>query len=539
MLFSFSVPAFAAKIDPESSRSQIPVIRVLGDGEPMYDAEGNRLFHIRSSLNEGFDSGEDEDDNNELMESVINVLMPFLIDGLLNDEWDAYYENLEKEISELTGDAKLDKNGNPVEGTGISQNRKDFLERARKTDKKNIKGEKVTTGYYGLYDYHFWYDWRLDPLYTADLLKDYIDDVKAVTKCNKVAINASCIGTIVTTAYVAKYGVADIQGIGFTGSLAKGAEFLSEAISGKFDVNSASIDRVLKDCSYIGLFNLDDFVNSSIELLLSTGVIDFLEKDIRKNIYDKVAKGVTSALALSTFFTYPSYWAAISTDDYKDALVYVFGENYDDPNHEYAGLIAKIENYNNVVRKNFDKIILSINEGGANFGAIAKYGFQMIPICESYDAVSDQFVSVKNASFGATTSTIYDTLSDDYIANQEKLNLKHYISPDKQIDASTCLYPDSTWFVKNSSHSEYTAYEMKLLYDVSTAEKQLTVNDFEWSQFMVYDYETDTMSKMTEDNCHTEQWEADKNESNKISVLFKFIIALIKWITELFKKISF
>ena len=527
MLLSFAVPCFAATVNPEESKSQIPVIRVLGDGEPLYDAQGNKLFHLRSTLNgTAGDSGEDDD--SDLIESLANILLPFLINGLLNDEWDAYYENLQKEIGELTGDAKLDNNGNPVEGTGISKERKEFMEYASTHDKKGKKG------YYGLFDYHFWYDWRLDPLYSADLLRDYIEDVKAQTHSEKVAINASCVGTIVTTAYVHKYGVEDIQGIGFTGSLANGAEILSESISGKFDVNSNAIGRILMDSAYIGLFDFDEFINTSIDLVLAAGVIDFLEEDIRENIYNKVAAGVTSALALSTFYTYPSYWAAVSAEDYDDALVYVFGEEGSQKRQEYAGLIEKIENYNLEVRQNFSDIIKSIGEGGANFGAIAKYGFQILPICQSYDAVADQFVSVKRASFGATTSTIYDTLTDDYIAGRQQ----KYISPDKQIDASTCLYPDSTWFVKNSSHSEYTDYEKKILYDVSTADTQLTTEDFPWSQFMVYDYDTDTMQAMNKDNCNTEKWEAKQDENEKFPRLFAFISALISWLIELFKKIA-
>lgn len=527
MLFSFSLPAFAASgCNPEASRSQIPVIRILGDGEPMYDAEGNKLFHIRTSFQEGFGSDEENEEDSELMESVANVLMPFLIDGLLNDNWDAYYENLEKEIGELTGDAKLDCNGDPVEGTGISKERQEFLDYAISHNKKGKKG------YYGLYDYHFWYDWRLDPIENAKALRAYIVDVKEITKSEKVAINASCIGTIVTTAYVKLYGVEDIQGIGYTGSLVNGAEFFSEAISGKFDVNSDAINRALMDCAYLGLFNFDSFINTSIELLLESGVIEFLEGDIRKNIYNKVAKGVTSALALSTLFTYPSYWAAVSADDYEAALLYVFGEEGSEKRQQYAGLITKIENYHKTVRLNLNDIIKSIGDGGANFGAIAKYGFQLVPICESYDVVSDQFVSVNHASFGATTSTIYDTLSDEYIASRNE----KYISSDKQIDASTCLYPDSTWFVKNSSHSEYTDFEMKILYDVSTADRQLTVDDFEWSQFMVYDYDTDTMEAMTEENCHTEKWEAEEEVAG-LAKLFRFLTVFFRWIKELFVKL--
>ncbi len=537
MLFSMAIPTFAATINPEETKSQIPVIRVLGDGEPMYDAEGNKLFHIRTSFSEDNGNKDEDGEESKLIESVANVLLPFLIKGLLNDDWDDYYKNLEKEIGELTGDAKLDCNGDPVEGTGISQKRQEFIDRARKTDKKNEKGEKTEKGYYGLYDYHFWYDWRLDPLYNADLLNEYIKDVKKATKCSKVAINASCIGTIVTTAYVAKYGVDDIQGIGYTGSLASGAEFFSEAISGKFDVNSEAISRVLADSAYLGLFNLDSFVSASLELLLKSGVIEFFEKDIRENLYGKIAKGVTSALALSTLFTYPSYWAAVSTEDYEDALLYVFGEPGSEKRQQYAGLIEKIENYNTLVRKNLNSIIKSIGEGGANFGAIAKYGFQILPICESYNVVSDQFVSVNHASFGATTSTIYDTLSDAYIAERVEKGFGKYISPDKQIDASTSLYPNSTWFVKNSSHSEYTAYEKKILYDVSTADRQLTPEDFPWSQFMVYDYDTDTMTAMTKENSDTEQWEPSDKEDEKPSKLLGFLTALINWIVEFFKKI--
>ncbi len=532
MLMGLAMPTFAATVDPEASKSQIPVIRVLGDGEPLYDADGKKLFHIRTSLTESSD--EEDDEESDLLGSVANILLPFLIDGLLNDNWDAYYENLEKEISDLTSDAKLDYNGDPAPGTGISKERKEFMDYASTHDKKGKKG------FYGIFDYHFWYDWRLDPLENAKSLREYIVAVKKATGSDKVAINASCLGTIVTTAYVKLYGVEDIQGIGYTGSLAGGAEFFSEAISGKFDINSAAINRILMDSAYLNLFRLDSFISTSIDLVLKSGVIDFIEKDIRKNLYDKVAKGVTSALALSTLFTYPSYWAAVSADDYEDALLYVFGEEGSAKRQQYAGLIEKIENYHNTVRVNLPDIIKSIGAGGANFAAIAKYGFQILPICESYDALADQFVSVNHASFGATTSTIYDTLSEDYIAGKVALGLGKHISPDKQIDASTCIYPNYTWFVKNSSHSEYTAYEKKILYDVSTADTQLTVEDFPWSQFMVYDYDTDTMAKMTTENCHTEQWEADKETEEGIESpkrWFSWFITFFNWIKELFQKI--
>ncbi len=513
-------------INVHTSRSKVPIVRLLGDGEPLYDKEQNKLFHIRSFY---FPEDEDEDDN-ELMGSMANVLLPFLIDGLLTDNWEPYYENLQKEISELLGDARLDENGNPVNGTGISEARKKEMEDDLSKDLKKGKG------YYEVNDYRFWYDWRLDPLYTADLLHEHIQKVKAVTGCPKVSIMASCLGTLVTTAYITKYGTDDLHGVGFTGSVSGGAEALSEAISGKFNIDGAAISRMLIDSDYVGEFNVDSLITTSIDLLTAAGVFDILEQGVKETLYAKLVEGVTSALALSTFFTWPTYWAAVTADDYDNAMQYVFGPEGSEKRETYAGLIEKIENYNTIVRKNYTQTIKSIGENGVNFGAVAKYGFQILPICESNNAVSDQFVSLKRSSFGATTSTIDTTLSDEYIEARVAEGYGDYISPDKKVDVSTCLYPESTWIMKNVSHSEYTVFERRLLYDVITADHQIVcgdeVNGVTYSRFLVYDYETDTMSTMTEENCNTEHWiinEGKEELSPKHNKIYIFVTTIIKW----------
>ncbi len=526
-----ALPAFAAVKDDDitvaASRSQVPVIRILGDGEPLYDSDGNRLFHHLTSI-----LGEDEEETDEgnIYESIANVLMPFLKEGLLKNNWEPYYENLQKEIGDITGNSKLDNNGNPLPGTGISAERRAYMEKAATVN----QGKK---GYFGINDYRFWYDWRLDPMETATQLHEYIQAIKTITKKDKVAIVASCIGTIITTTYVAMYGTKDIHGIAYTGSVATGAEMLSEVISGRFNTDSYSIQRFIDDCEYIGVFNLNEFIDTTLELVLKTGIVDGTIDFVRATLYDKLVYGVTSALALATFFTYPSYWAAVTAEDYNNAMKHVFGEEGSKKREEYAGLIKKIENYNSTVRANLDTVIRSISEGGANFGAIVKYGFQIMPICESSYTIADEYVSVKRASFGATTAPLFSTLSEDYIESRTQLGLQKYISPDKQIDASTCIYPDYTWFVKNSHHSNYTKAETKLLYDVATAPTQLTVNDFEYTQFMVYNYETTEMHAMTAENCKTEQWADDKPAdgiSEKFNEFIEFFKTLFNWFKLLF-----
>ncbi|MBQ4366022.1 MAG: hypothetical protein II804_07125, partial [Clostridia bacterium] len=167
--------------------------------------------------------------------------------------------------------------------------------------------------------------------------------------------------------------------------------------------------------------------------------------------------------------------------------------------------------------------------------------FQIVPTCASSDAVSDQYASVKNSSFGATTSTIYGTLPDDYIAAREAEGKGRYISPDRQVDASTCLFPDYTWFTKGARHGDWTRTENELMYTVTTADRQLTIDDFDLTQFMVYDTETKVMVPMTAENCHTEYWTADetvdhpqsflqrlKNFFASFRVWFRQLIAVLK-----------
>jgi hypothetical protein len=277
---------------------------------------------------------------------------------------------------------------------------------------------------------------------------------------------------------------------------------------------------------------LEDFIMETIDMLVQTGLLEGVISTTENLLYDKLVEGVTSALALSTFYTWPNYWACVSPEDYETAKYYVFGEEGSEKRIKYAGLIEKLDIYDREVRQRVPELLKKIKDDGANFGAISKYGFQMIPICAASDSVSDQFASVTRSSFGATTPTVYETLTDEYIAQRNAEEKGQYISPDKLIDASTCIYPDYTWFIKGSSHSNWTTYEIKILYEVASADKQLTINDFPYTQFMVYDTEADTLYPMTEENCHTEYWDANPDiykPSSTIDKLSVTIKAVVRW----------
>jgi hypothetical protein len=199
------------------------------------------------------------------------------------------------------------------------------------------------------------------------------------------------------------------------------------------------------------------------------------------------------------------------------------------------------------VRQRVPEILRATKANGINFGVISKYGFQTLPICKTNYLVSDQFASVGRSSFGATTGTIYEDLSADYIASRIEGGFGKYLSADGQIDASTCVFPESTWFIKGSSHSNWSDWELRLLYDIASSKQQVTINNSCWpSQFVVYKYTnpdepTDgSLEVMTTENCDTENWEAEDrldNPTDKPGKIFVAITAFINWLVELFHKI--
>lgn len=516
VLLTMVMPVGAVQIG--RTGSDIPVVAIFGDGEPIYDTDGNMIFKFSEILSI---LGDTED--GAASEAVMNVLEPFLLEGIIHDEWDNYYAALEKEIGEIFAEVRYDKNGENPNGTDISKS-------VRQAMADNLKRDtKQTRGSYYVYDYQFWYDWRQDPLKTADEFNAYIQGIKKITGAPKVSVLARCLGTSVVMAYIAKYGTDDLHGVAFNGGIAMGAEIISETISGKFTVDVAALNRMLKDFESLDALALDDFINSSLDLVAKTGKAGDI--DLRRmELYGKLAQGVTSALSLGTFFTWPGYWACVAKSDFENAKNYVFGKEGSEKRTEYAELIKKIDNYYSLVTDKMDTLLDELENNKVLVGVIAKYGYQIAPICESCDVVADQYVSVNKASFGATTSMVYNTLTEDYIAERTAEGKDKYISPDKQIDASTCRFPDSTWFTKGISHSFWSDFETDLLYTVITADKQLYIDDFDFTQYIVYDRKTNTVEPMTEENCRTEAWQTSETQDNPQNPFEK----IISWLTSLF-----
>ena len=544
MVFAIASPAASAYDTEPTVTCEAPTIYISGDSNRIYyndDTESFKIDDILSFLGIGDEpaEGEEEEDDGEVLEATMNILLPFIFEGIISGKWDNYYAAVEKEIGDLFEPIKLDENGNIPEGSdsGIGKERTATMQYNMTHDKKDGNGK------YGEKTYEFFYDWRLDPIELADELHEYIEGIKYYTGHDKVTLNCRCLGTNVALAYIAKYGTDSLKGFGIDVATSNGADFLSGIISGDFGIDGNAIVRLLMDLQSLDEgISLSPVITSTIELLSNTGVLDTLTDVARRKLYAEIEYGIVSALATATFLTFPCYWALVSSEDFDTALTYVFGEEGSEKRVKYAGLIEKVTIYNDTIKVNVDDILKEASADGVNLCIISKYGTQMVPVLKDGSTLADQYVSVEKSSFGATTSTLYETLSDEYIAERTELGYGKYISPDKQIDASTCLFPDYTWFVKGCAHGFYSTNERDLILTTIDADRQLTVNDFPWTQFIVFSYDTVAFAPMTEENCNTESWgdanNAIDNPETEEEKLFSLLKSLFKWLKTVFDALT-
>lgn len=128
-----------------------------------------------------------------------------------------------------------------------------------------------------------------------------------------------------------------------------------------------------------------------------------------------------------------------------------------------------------------------------NYTGNNRYGF-------SYDWRLDPFVIAEQLR--------------QYIADvKQETNM---ISPDRQIDASTCLFPYNTWFIKGLFHSEQPEdYHFKVLTAIAYGDLDITT-DPEFPQYLIVDSEDDQRI-----NPYLEEEEKEETFIEKIWAFFQ------------------
>ncbi len=397
-------------------------------------------------------------DSDTIMTAVKTAIPP-IISYLLTHNYAKFEDALVEVANILFEPAWNNKDGSIREGTGI------LWSYPEEIDTENT--------------IYFNYDWRKDPTEVADELNDFIDYVLEKTGEEKVAIECHSMGGVIVMSYIAEYGMNKVHGIVLDSTAIYGAGYIGKLFSGDIVIDGEAL------YSYL-LYAMDetdaeiivDFIFDSLYAAGIYDIVEFLADELIKRSLERASKEVLIPL----FGSWPSIWAMISDEEYEHCEKYVFETAVADEIEEYAGLREKVQHFNTTVRPYKDEIISNLAATN-HFMIISKYGYSMAPVTDTWKTMSDGTIDTRYTSYGATCADVGEYLTDDYIAQHES---EGYISPDHIVDASTCDYPDNTWFIKDDKHSNNTDALNELKQAVLFGDTPVNIYTYsEYPQYMI------------------------------------------------------
>lgn len=495
---AFPVSVFASDEKP------VPLVYVNGEGAQLVIDEpgGGKRSVFPISFPDGF------------IEQTVKDNIDVFAKAVVTQQWDEFCDVIYNVCAPLFSEIKLDENGNAANGS-----RSDWNWRQH-----GLYGQKLTGNYNSL-KYNFYYDWRLDPYETAETLHEYIEYVISKTGSETVALSGRCLGACVISAYMEKYDgeyVSDL--ILYAGAL-KGATQVTKAFCGELYLDADGIERYLYDIDAHADENINELLRAFVTLYNDTLGLDIACWSVN-NVYPKIYLKIVPRLLMETYGTFPGYWSMVSDEDYQKAKDTVF---YGADMEKYANFIDKIDNYHYNIQCKAEENLKKYEGNGTDVSVIVKYGYQTLPITKEGDILSDDICDVHSASIGAVTADVEDEFSRKYMKNASQNGTDRYISPDRQIDASTCLFPERTWFIKNLEHKNFPDIIDGLFNEIINNENYTVNSDKNYTQYLVY-------NKTEESEALLPMNETNKNTDKKYKV--SFFRALGNFFKSLFKIIK-
>ncbi len=462
MLFVMTVPGFAVSDTEEESYSGYPLVVVRGIDfggfylEDKSPAISFQLADVFSLFKNYFTELIIKRNEDAFLDSAMNlaadVFEPIALDKEGNPVHEIYFDKYEKSMDNYTDEIPL---MNDIGETGIIKTAVDV-----------IGAENV---------YYFTYDWRKSAKELASDLNSYIVNVLEDKKTDKVNIIAVSMGGMVTSAYLYHHGADAVNNLLYVSSAHNGTYGPGDAFNGHiyFDGNVIynNIRKSFSDRLISGLF---------LEIIKKIGVFDALTAIANKVVEDN-PQALNNDILRNGFGTLLSLWAMCPDDIFESGVDFLFG-GYE---NEYPVLMEKLDETKAFLFST-EEIIDSAIVSGVNVTFISNYNTPLAPYFRHSYLQGDGVLETKLTSNFATVADYGEVLTDEQLSSADS----RYVSPDRIIDATSALYRDVTWFVKDAEHvaarygSDYADFVMWLV----LSDSQLTVKTSPlYPQFMSVD----------------------------------------------------
>ncbi|MDR1927381.1 MAG: hypothetical protein LBQ33_01915 [Oscillospiraceae bacterium] len=427
----------AAETPPE-----IPIVECRGAFHPLYFNAGTPEQTV------GFSGTNNSVFAADLLAQITDALSPLLADvqaGNLNIDIIALADSLGEVINRNFGVLAFQPDGTPINKLDGDINGNNWYLSPEHSGRA----------------YSFDFDWRESPLITAERLNAFIKEVKTKTGSDTVNLCVQSGSAPLGLAYLYQYGTSDLSAYWARMGLSNGSTLFGQMVNKGIRIDGDA----LFNCTYLEQFGFggDDEqmaqITEILRLLNDLGILHMLTGlaylPLRPTLIDRLYE----ICVIPTLLTMPILWAYVPEEFYESGIETCFGGE----RAKYAGLIAKLEEYYNVQRNG--KAILAKAAKEIRVGLSCSYGSSLVPLVKGANTNSDTLVDIALSSYGATASVPGEALDGPLrglLPYVQKVKDGHnHISPDNQIDASTCLLPETTWFYDSATHFSMIDYELR------------------------------------------------------------------------------
>lgn len=328
--------------------------------------------------------------------------------------------------------------------------------------------------------YVYGLDWRLDPMDIADEINEWVQHIQAQTGAEKVSIAGISMGGVMVSAYLAKYGTADISNVTMISSAFTGLEYVGRLFRGELEIDENGLYLLL-----------EQLIGSDVltRIFGSTGIVRYLIALV-DDLYAACGDRIFTECLIPAFGYNPGMWSFVPAADYASCKAFMFSR-MDSTDAEKAALEAKLDAYHEV-QANVGSTLKAAKAAGVNVAIVSNYNWQMPPVSTASEMTGDQVIETMHTSGFATCANIGETLPEGVTGG--------YVSPDRMIDASTCLLPDETWFIKNMKHVDFSIAQNQCDFYIWLMTTETPVNihsNAAYPQFLLYNPETKVLTPQT------------------------------------------
>ena len=286
--------------------------------------------------------------------------------------------------------------------------------------------------------YYFAYNSFGNHIDVVNELYDYIQMVKEQTGHDKVTLIPLSQGASVTSALLDyKPEVQDdIHKVIFVVPAIDGSTIIGDVFNGR-------ISFLNKEYLYNGFLGelglLDKGTAALIEMLL---------RILPDEIITSVLEAAVTALVEDVMVTSTGMWALCPSGDYPTAAE----KHLSSP--DKASIKAQTDKYYQAQLHAHDNI-QNLVDNGVQVFCFVEYNIPMINVGETWNSQNaDYIIQTDSTSMGAHFANVGETLPEDYVQQNTHCSdpTHNHISPDRVVDASAGLLPDTTFYFEGQRH---------------------------------------------------------------------------------------